>query len=50
MNLVFAGESRNDLYIELEKGDFERGPKSSGKNIEVTMEVVATNGDQIKVR
>ena len=31
------GDVRNDLYVILEKGEFERGGRSSGKNIEVTV-------------
>jgi len=29
------GDVRNDLYLKLERGEFERGGKSTGKNIEV---------------
>ena len=34
------GDIRNDLYLTLEKGDFERGGKSVQKNIEVTVYVL----------
>lgn len=40
---------RNDLYITIEKGDFERGGKSTGKNIEVTVLVMDNEGKLIDV-
>ncbi|VTJ82438.1 Hypothetical predicted protein, partial [Marmota monax] len=39
---------RNDLYLTLEKGDFERGGKSVQKNIEVTMYVLYADGEILK--
>lgn len=45
-----AGDIRNDLYLTLEKGDFERGGKSVQKNIEVTMYVLYADGEVLKVR
>jgi len=44
-----AGDIRNDLYLTLEKGDFERGGKSVQKNIEVTMYVLYADGEILKV-
>lgn len=44
------GDIRNDLYLTLEKGDFERGGKSVQKNIEVTMYVLYADGEILKVR
>lgn len=50
MLLSFAvGDIRNDLYLTLEKGDFERGGKSVQKNIEVTMYVLYADGEILKV-
>lgn len=46
---VPAGDIRNDLYLTLEKGDFERGGKSVQKNIEVTMYVLYADGEILKV-
>lgn len=40
---------RNDLYITIEKGEFERGGKSTGKNIEVTVLVLDEEGQLIDV-
>ncbi len=45
-----SGDIRNDLYLMLEKGDFERGGKSVQKNIEVTMYVLYADGEILKVR
>lgn len=44
-----VGDIRNDLYLTLEKGDFERGGKSVQKNIEVTMYVLYADGEILKV-
>lgn len=41
---------RNDLYLTLERGDFERGGKSVQKNIEVTVYVIYADGEILKVR
>ncbi|KAK7811375.1 hypothetical protein U0070_002308 [Myodes glareolus] len=43
-----TGDIRNDLYLTLEKGDFERGGKSVQKNIEVTMYVLYADGEILK--
>ena len=34
-DVIMPGDVRNDLYLKLERGEFERGGKSTGKNIEV---------------
>ncbi|XP_026677811.1 dedicator of cytokinesis protein 3 [Diaphorina citri] len=34
----------NDLYLILERGEFEKGGKSTGKNIEVTVQVLDSDG------
>ncbi len=44
-----SGDIRNDLYLTLERGDFERGGKSVQKNIEVTMYVLYADGEILKV-
>lgn len=44
-----SGDIRNDLYLTLERGDFERGGKSVQKNIEVTMYVIYADGEVLKV-
>ncbi|KAJ3586458.1 hypothetical protein NHX12_012856, partial [Muraenolepis orangiensis] len=42
------GDIRNDLYLTLERGEFERGGKSVQKNIEVTVYVLYADGDTLK--
>ena len=44
------GDIRNDLYLTLERGDFERGGKSVQKNIEVSVNVLYADGEILKVR
>lgn len=48
-DVIMPGDVRNDLYLLLEKGDFERGGKSTGKNIEVTVVVLDSEKNVIKV-
>lgn len=43
-DVIMPGDVRNDLFLTLEKGDFERGGRSTGKNIEVTVLVLDANG------
>lgn len=40
---------RNDLYLTLERGEFERGGKSTGKNIEVSILVLDSAGAILEV-
>lgn len=44
-----AGEMRNDLYVALEKGEFEKGGKSVAKNVEITVYVLDLDGQILKV-
>lgn len=46
---VPAGEMRNDLYVILEKGEFEKGGKSVARNVEITVYVLAIDGQILKV-
>lgn len=48
-DVIMPGDVRNDLYLTLEKGEFERGGKSTGKNIEVTVVVLDSDKKIIKV-
>ena len=41
---------RNDLYITIERGEFEKGGKSVARNVEVTMFIVESSGETLKVR
>lgn len=46
---VSAGEMRNDLYITLERGEFEKGGKSVARNVEITVSVLDADGQILKV-
>ncbi|KAJ8260316.1 hypothetical protein GJAV_G00179570 [Gymnothorax javanicus] len=45
---MVSGDVRNDLYLTLERGEFERGGKSVQKNIEVTVYVLYADGEILK--
>lgn len=47
--LYFTGEMRNDLYITIEKGEFEKGGKSVARNVQITMVIVNSEGHVLKV-
>uniref|UniRef100_A0A6I8NMQ4 Dedicator of cytokinesis protein 4 n=1 Tax=Ornithorhynchus anatinus TaxID=9258 RepID=A0A6I8NMQ4_ORNAN len=47
-NIIMPGEMRNDLYITIEKGEFEKGGKSVARNVEVTMFIVDSSGQNLK--
>lgn len=52
-HLIFLDVSpvdRNDLYFVIERGEFERGGKSSSKNVEVTVQVLDEFGRPIQVQ
>lgn len=44
-----SGEMRNDLYITLEKGEFEKGGKSVARNVEITVYLLDIDGQVLKV-
>lgn len=46
-DIIMPGDVRNDLFFILDKGEFERGGKSTAKNIEVSVCVVDSNGKLI---
>nr|XP_057911190.1 dedicator of cytokinesis protein 3-like isoform X2 [Doryrhamphus excisus] len=47
-DVIMPGDVRNDLYLTLERGDFERGGKSVQKNIEVSVFVLSADGELVK--
>uniref|UniRef100_A0AAZ3SIS4 Dedicator of cytokinesis 3 n=1 Tax=Oncorhynchus tshawytscha TaxID=74940 RepID=A0AAZ3SIS4_ONCTS len=47
-DVIMPGDIRNDLYLTLERGDFERGGKSVQKNIEVSVYVLFADGEILK--
>ncbi|KAK6638497.1 hypothetical protein RUM43_006764 [Polyplax serrata] len=44
-DIILPGDVRNDLYVTLDKGEFERGGKSTSKNIEVAVVVLDGSGN-----
>ena len=42
------GEIRNDLYLTLDRGNFDRGGKTASRNIEVTVLVIDQSGKIIE--
>ena len=47
-NIIMPGEVRNDLYLTLDRGNFDRGGKTASKNIEVTIIVIDQAGKTIE--
>ncbi|KAF4516778.1 hypothetical protein B566_EDAN004617 [Ephemera danica] len=47
-DVIMPGDVRNDLYLSLEKGEFERGGKSTGKNIEVNVSALDHTGELLE--
>ncbi|EDO28006.1 predicted protein, partial [Nematostella vectensis] len=39
---------RNDVYVTIEKGEFEKSGKTTAKNVEVSMSVIGANGRLIE--
>ncbi|XP_020495209.1 dedicator of cytokinesis protein 4b isoform X8 [Labrus bergylta] len=47
-DIIMPGEMRNDLYVTLEKGEFEKGGKSVARNVEITVYVLDIDGQILK--
>ncbi|EEC15424.1 dedicator of cytokinesis protein, putative, partial [Ixodes scapularis] len=47
-DVIMPGDVRNDLYLTLDRGEFEKGGKSTGKNIEATVLLVAADGQLLQ--
>ncbi|XP_061618456.1 dedicator of cytokinesis protein 4b isoform X5 [Phyllopteryx taeniolatus] len=47
-DVIMPGEMRNDLYVILEKGEFEKGGKSVARNVEITIYVLDIDGQILK--
>lgn len=45
-----TGDVRNDIYVTLVQGDFDKGSKTTPKNVEVTMSVYDEDGKKLEVR
>ena len=39
-DVILPGDVRNDIYVTLEGGSFEKGTKRSERNVEVAIEVI----------
>ncbi|XP_072561850.1 dedicator of cytokinesis protein 5 isoform X1 [Paramormyrops kingsleyae] len=42
--IILPGNVRNDIYVTLLQGEFDRGKKKAPKNVEVTLSVLDENG------
>lgn len=48
--LIFPpGDVRNDIYVTLVQGDFDKGSKTTAKNVEVTVSVYDEDGKRLEV-
>ncbi|XP_053720142.1 dedicator of cytokinesis protein 4b isoform X2 [Synchiropus splendidus] len=47
-DVIMPGEMRNDLYVTLEKGEFDKGGKSVARNVEITVYVLDIDGQVLK--
>ncbi|RVE59766.1 hypothetical protein OJAV_G00191790, partial [Oryzias javanicus] len=46
--IIMPGDVRNDIYITLVQGDFDKGSKTTPKNVEVTMSVYDEDGKKLE--
>ncbi|KAL0616847.1 Dedicator of cytokinesis protein 1 [Plecturocebus cupreus] len=44
-----TGDVRNDIYVTLVQGDFDKGSKTTAKNVEVTVSVYDEDGKRLEV-
>lgn len=49
-DVIMPGDIRNDLFITLERGEFERGGKPTPKNVLASLSVFDSTGAIIDVR
>ena len=47
--LLFTGRDRNDIYLTLEYGQFEKGSKRAERNVEIAIAVCDKDGKVIPV-
>ncbi|KAG8439777.1 hypothetical protein GDO86_005808 [Hymenochirus boettgeri] len=47
-DVIMPGEMRNDLYVTIERGEFEKGGKSVARNVQVSMIIVNNEGQNLK--
>ncbi|XP_033744691.1 dedicator of cytokinesis protein 4-like isoform X3 [Pecten maximus] len=46
--IINPGQMRNDIYLTLVSGEYERGRKKSEKNVEIVVTAFNSNGEEIK--
>lgn len=46
---LLLGDVRNDIYVTLVQGDFDKGSKTTAKNVEVTVSVYDEDGKRLEV-
>uniref|UniRef100_A0A8K9WRC1 Dedicator of cytokinesis 1 n=1 Tax=Oncorhynchus mykiss TaxID=8022 RepID=A0A8K9WRC1_ONCMY len=46
--IIMPGDVRNDIYVTLVQGEFDKGSKSTPKNVEVTMTVYDEDGKKLE--
>ncbi|RXN19006.1 dedicator of cytokinesis 1 isoform X1 [Labeo rohita] len=46
--IIMPGDVRNDIYVTLVQGDFDKGSKTTPKNVEVTMSVHDEDGKKLE--
>ncbi|KAJ8264468.1 hypothetical protein GJAV_G00149520 [Gymnothorax javanicus] len=46
--IIMPGDVRNDIYVTLVLGDFDKGSKTTPKNVEVTMSVYDEDGKRLE--
>lgn len=46
--IIMPGDVRNDIYVTLFQGDYDRGNKTTAKNVEITMSVFDEDGKRLE--
>uniref|UniRef100_A0A8D0SN08 Dedicator of cytokinesis 1 n=1 Tax=Sus scrofa TaxID=9823 RepID=A0A8D0SN08_PIG len=46
--VIMPGDVRNDIYVTLVQGDFDKGSKTTAKNVEVTVSVYDEDGKRLE--
>ncbi|XP_069467585.1 dedicator of cytokinesis protein 1 isoform X2 [Ambystoma mexicanum] len=46
--IIMPGDVRNDIYVTLVQGDFDRGSKTTAKNVEVTISIYDEDGKRLE--
>ena len=46
---MHIGDVRNDVYVTLVQGEFDRGNKPKARNVEVSIEVCTSDGTLLEV-